>query len=220
MTQRNPIAPGQGANPRIAELHRLCNEDYAKGKQQRATPRLAPSYAAASVALAVPAIEPSDLDVAIRVGQKMLAMYGGVGHGDIFAYAQAHGGLTEALRILLRALGAEPQDNEPQAVDAPDAPRCPAAHPEDPTPCSGPAVVTVLDATDAGADGCEHHGARLLASLDGGRVYALPEAPAGSAVSVFKAADKIRPFPWHEDAPRTEPSQLSREENRQAGEGQ
>jgi hypothetical protein len=74
--------------------------------------------------------------------------------------------------------------------------------------------VTVLDATDAGADGCEHHGARLLASLDRSRVYALPEAPAGAAIRVFKAADTIRPFCWYEDAPRTEPSQLSHAENR------
>lgn len=51
--------------------------------------------------------DPSELAVAIRVGQKMLALYGTVDSGDIFAYAQAHSGLTEALRILLRAVGAE-----------------------------------------------------------------------------------------------------------------
>ncbi|MBN0043100.1 hypothetical protein JS756_03015 [Streptomyces actuosus] len=97
--------------------------------------------------------------------------------------------------------------------------RCPVAHPEDPTPCDGPAVVTVLDADNAGADGCEHHAARLLASLDGGRVYGLPHAPAGTAIRVFKAADGIRPFPWIE-ATRTRPEQLSREEIRRGGEGQ
>ncbi|MFI0789522.1 hypothetical protein ACH4Q6_28425 [Streptomyces lydicus] len=91
--------------------------------------------------------------------------------------------------------------------------RCPAAHPDDPTPCTGPVVVTVLDASNAGADGCEHHGARLLASLEGGRVYALPDAPAGAAIRVFKAADGIRPFCWV-DGPRTDPSQLSHAENR------
>lgn len=52
----------------------------------------------------------TDLAVAIRVGQRMLAAYGDVGRGDIYAYAEAHGGLTEALRILLRALDAEPAD--------------------------------------------------------------------------------------------------------------
>ena len=92
--------------------------------------------------------------------------------------------------------------------------RCPAAHPEDPTPCDGLPAVTVLDASNAGADGCEHHGARLLASLDGGRVYALPDAPAGAAIRVFKAADTTRPFCWFEDALRTEPSQLSHAESR------
>ncbi len=66
--------------------------------------------------------------------------------------------------------------------------RCPATLPPDRTPCAGPVVVTVLDATNAGADGCEHHAARLLAFLDRGRVFALPHAPAGAAHRVFKAA--------------------------------
>ncbi|MFD9774217.1 hypothetical protein ACFWXE_28380 [[Kitasatospora] papulosa] len=65
---------------------------------------------------------------------------------------------------------------------------CLAALPTDHTPCAGPAVVTVLDADNAGADGCEHHAARLLAVLDRGRVFALPHAPAGAAHRVFKAA--------------------------------
>jgi hypothetical protein len=51
--------------------------------------------------------DPDDLAVAIRVGQYMLDKYGTVDSADIFAYAQAHGGLAESLRILLRALGAE-----------------------------------------------------------------------------------------------------------------
>ncbi|MDX3555304.1 hypothetical protein PV729_26655 [Streptomyces europaeiscabiei] len=205
-----------------------------------------------------PQTEPSDLDTAIRVGQRMLAAYGDPSGYDIYAYAQAHGGLAEALRIMLRALGAEPDTKPlPSAVtelhqlcrddyassvdrraqdhrddahlieDATEAvaatmelgTRCPAAHGDDPTPCDGPAVVTVLDAQNAGAQGCEHHGARLLASLDGGRVYSLPHAPAGTAIRVFKAAHNTRPFAWIEDAPRTEPSQLSHAENRGGGEG-
>ncbi|MCZ4103842.1 hypothetical protein O3W51_48210, partial [Streptomyces sp. H39-C1] len=92
--------------------------------------------------------------------------------------------------------------------------RCAAAHHEDPTPCDGPPVVTVLDAHNNGADGCEHHGARLLASLKGARVYPLPDAPDGAATRVFKAADTTRPFPWLANAPRTEPSQRSAAENR------
>ncbi|MDX2704070.1 hypothetical protein PV350_14540 [Streptomyces sp. PA03-6a] len=93
--------------------------------------------------------------------------------------------------------------------------RCPAAHPDDPTPCTGPVVVTVLDAVNAGAHGCEHHAARLLASLTGGRVYALPDAPEGAAIHVFTAADSTRPFAWYEDAPRTRHDQLSNFENRE-----
>jgi hypothetical protein len=54
-----------------------------------------------------PCAEASDLAVAIRVGQKMLAAYGDSSGFDVFAFAQAHGGLAEALRILLRALDAE-----------------------------------------------------------------------------------------------------------------
>ncbi|MFE7446835.1 hypothetical protein ACFU7X_41005 [Streptomyces chartreusis] len=74
--------------------------------------------------------------------------------------------------------------------------RCPAAHPQDPDPCSGPAVVTILDRTNGGADGCEHHGARMLASLEGGRVYALPDAPEGAAIRTFKAAATTLPYAW------------------------
>ncbi|MGW1498579.1 hypothetical protein ACWCQW_08380 [Streptomyces mirabilis] len=66
--------------------------------------------------------------------------------------------------------------------------RCPGAHRDDPTSCDGPTVVTVLDdAANAGADGCEHHAARLLASLDGGRVNALPDAPSRAAIRVYEA---------------------------------
>src|SRR5688500_17980840 len=95
--------------------------------------------------------------------------------------------------------------------------RCPAAHGDDPTPCSGPPTVTVLDAGNAGADGCQHHAARLLASLEGGRVVSGQHHP-GAAIRVYKSAADIRPFPWIEDAPRTLPSQLSHTENHRGGE--
>ncbi|MEV0120653.1 hypothetical protein AB0I16_03710 [Streptomyces sp. NPDC050703] len=71
----------------------------------------------------------------------------------------------------------------------------------------------MLDAVGGGADACEHHGARLLASLTGARVYPLPAAPTGAAISVFTAAAGTRPFCWV-DGPRTKPSQLSDNENR------
>lgn len=54
------------------------------------------------------ATDARELAIAVHVGQEMLAAYGTVAGNDVFAYAQAHGGLVEALRILLRAVGAEP----------------------------------------------------------------------------------------------------------------
>ncbi|MEU0427899.1 hypothetical protein ABZ235_30695 [Streptomyces canus] len=175
---------GAASSARLAALHQQCDEDYAKGQAQRATAgRWLPTAAA-------PLLPPmtGELDSAITIAQKVLAAYGTV-EGGLSAYSQAHGGITEALRILLRALNAEPAPTT-------TGPRCPAAHPEDPTPCDGPPVVTVLDRSNAGANGCSHHGARMLASLNGGRVYALPDAPPGSAIAVFKAAADLQPYPW------------------------
>lgn len=86
-----PAAPA--SSPRVAELHQLARQDYAKGQQERAAiPNLFPTYAAG---VHVP--EPSDLEVAIRVGQQLLDS------DQILS-------LREALRLLLRALGAEPVD--------------------------------------------------------------------------------------------------------------
>ncbi|MGW2896819.1 hypothetical protein ACWDAO_19935 [Streptomyces sp. NPDC001212] len=160
----------------------------------------------------------SELSAAVKVARDMLAAYADVDHGDLFALNQAHGAIRESLRILLRAVDTDEKGYTLTGTPGGDQ-RCPAAHPEDPTPCRGPVVVTVLDAQNAGADGCEHHGARLLASLASGRVYPLPDAPEGAAIRVFKAADTIRPFCWLDD-PRTTPSQLSHAENRARGEGQ
>lgn len=164
---------------------------------------------------APPPALPSDLAVAAHVAQQMLTDYAGVDHGNLFALNQAHGAIRGALRILLRAVGAETGIADSGKITTGD--RCPATHSEDPTPCDGPPVVTVLDAHNGGAKGCEHHGARLLASLTGGRVYALPDAPDGAATRVFKAADSIHPYSWV-DGPRTRPEQLSHAENRARGE--
>ncbi|SFM01581.1 hypothetical protein [Streptomyces pini] len=93
--------------------------------------------------------------------------------------------------------------------------RCAAAHPEDPTPCQGPHdAVTVSDRSGGSAEGCEHHAARLLASLEGGHLA--PGSVEGAAIRVFETADRTRPYPWLTDAPRTEASQLSRAEVRAA----
>ncbi|WP_020117540.1 hypothetical protein [Streptomyces canus] len=58
------------------------------------------------------AAEPSELAAAILVGRHVLDHYGTVDSGNIFDYTQAHGGLAEALRVLLRALDAEPDEDE------------------------------------------------------------------------------------------------------------
>ncbi|MFJ3044020.1 hypothetical protein [Streptomyces tendae] len=72
-----------------------------------------PLYGAAAIAVRDQLRESSDLEVAIRVAQKMLAAYGDSSDlADIFAYAQAHGALTEALRLLLRALDAETETGQ------------------------------------------------------------------------------------------------------------
>ncbi|WP_238431852.1 hypothetical protein [Streptomyces cavernae] len=148
---------------------------------------------------------------------------------EVEGWLSAHGIIELGRYQAQGQLTAYPPEAQPtmdalaEAIDRayparPPADRCPAAHPDDPTPCDGPPVVTVLDAQTAGADGCEHHGARLLASLEGGRVYPLPDAPEGAAIRVFQAAASIRPFPWLTDAPRTESSQRSHDENRRGGE--
>lgn len=51
--------------------------------------------------------EPSDLAVAVHVARKTLAAYGDSSIFGELGYAQAHGALSESLRILLRALGVE-----------------------------------------------------------------------------------------------------------------
>ena len=103
------------------------------------------------------------------------------------------------------------QDHTPQ-----DTHRCGAVHVEDRTPCIGPRdAVTVLDAVGGAAPGCEHHGARMAASVDDVRVE--PGSVVGAATRVAAAADTLRPFCWYEDAPRTTPAQLSRAENRASG---
>ncbi len=155
-----------------------------------------PLHGAAALAVRDQLREPSALDSAVRVAREMLAAYGATDYADHAAVAQAFGATRESLRILLRALGVD--TTTPTAAPAPPAERCPAAHPDDPAPCGGPVVVTVLDRHNAGANGCEHHGARLLASIDGARVVPLPTAPEGAAIRVFKKADTLRPFTWQE----------------------
>lgn len=162
--------------------------------------------------------------VQVSDGGPAVIYIGGLAHEDYAPEevraktAELRALLDEADRMADQLLGQRALDSEKRysPVSTPVEQRCQAAHPDDPTPCSGPPTVTVLDARNAGADGCQHHAARLLASLEGGRVYGLPHATPGAAIRVFKAAADIRPFPWATDAPRTVPSQLSHAENRKA----
>jgi hypothetical protein len=95
--------------------------------------------------------------------------------------------IAELLRLCADDYASTTHLRSPGEHPAP-ARHCPAAFPTDPTPCRGPVAVTVLDSENAGADGCEYHAARLLASLDGGHVHARPDGPDGAALRVFKAA--------------------------------
>ncbi|MFD9517664.1 hypothetical protein [Streptomyces sp. NPDC059979] len=101
----------------------------------------------------------------------------------------------------------EPADQEHPVTDTA---RCTAAHPEDPTGCDdGPAdAVLILDRQQHGTDGCEHHGARLLASLTGAHAVSGPTAP-GAAIRVTKVAVGLAPFCWQEAGPRLEAAQPS-----------
>lgn len=113
------------------------------------------------------------------------------------------GRLRASVRSLLAIIDQPGTDQDPETVGAgstahpsyapvltvePAGPRCPAAHPTDRTSCPGPVAVTVLNRRSQGLDGCEHHAALLLSALDRGRVFALPGAPDGAAIRVFKAA--------------------------------
>ena len=72
--------------------------------------------------------------------------------------------------------------------------RCTAAHVLDPRPCEGaPDTVQIVDQTGGGVAACLLHGAVLLASLDGGRVYPLG-VPEGCAISVYVRARSLPPF--------------------------
>lgn len=69
----------------------------------------------ASPSIAALAACNAELEAAVRVAQRMLAAYGDSTGFDIGRYAQAHGALAESLRIVLRALGAEPDQQTARA---------------------------------------------------------------------------------------------------------
>ena len=65
-----------------------------------------PLYGVASVAVRDQLRKRSELEAAVTVAQKMLAAYSDTSTFGEFGYAQAHGALSESLRIRLRALRA------------------------------------------------------------------------------------------------------------------
>lgn len=93
MPDLSPDRHAPASSERLAQLHRLCDEDYAKGQTQRAR------AAALRGAAHDPAPDPDDLTVAIRVAQQL------IDSDQLLS-------VREALRLLLRALGAEPLDED------------------------------------------------------------------------------------------------------------
>ncbi|MGJ5897986.1 hypothetical protein ACSCBZ_39470 [Streptomyces niveiscabiei] len=74
----------------------------------------------------------SEILTAVRVAQRMLDTYGDSSGNDIYAYAEAHGALTEALRILLRAVDADHLVRRAATREAARQPGFPTAPPADP----------------------------------------------------------------------------------------
>jgi len=80
------------------------------------------------------------------------------------------------------------------------------AYEADPRPCDPDDAVRIVDRTGASVQGCLVHGAVLLASIGGGRVYPL-HGPDGSAITVYTRALSMAPFDFLTPAPRhDEPS--------------
>ncbi|MBB5869671.1 hypothetical protein F4553_003050 [Allocatelliglobosispora scoriae] len=74
---------------------------------------------------------------------------------------------------------------------------CDAQHCEDSRPCIGPAdAVTIRAAAGDASTGCVLHGAVMLASLIGARVY--PCRVNGAAIAVFELAQTLPPFAWRD----------------------
>src|SRR5690242_9451876 len=99
-------------------------------------------------------------------------------------------------QALIGMLWPDEDGDQDEPEPEPPAARCAAAHPDDPSPCGGPVVVTVLDERNHGSDGCQHHASRLLASVDRVRVYNLHDVPVGTAARVYRLAQQLQPFPW------------------------
>ncbi|WP_060880907.1 hypothetical protein [Streptomyces scabiei] len=187
--------PASSPSPRVAELLALCAADYKAGTTQRTSrqddahpvpytpapvgpnPRQPLHGQAADQIAARLRVEAPELATAIRVAQRMLATYGRPDFGDHQAVTYAHGSVTEALRILLHALNAEPEQAEPAAPEhTPVGPGCGA-----------PATVRVegYSPTAAGLHGsldlavyaCQQHATDAETTwIDGRLAYRSPSA--------------------------------------------
>lgn len=67
-------------------------------------------------------------------------------------------------------------------------PTCNAHYSNDPNPCTGPAVVTVMFNQSQGSTACEQHAIDRLATMPDAWPIALPDAPPGAAIRIFQAA--------------------------------
>jgi hypothetical protein len=108
MTDLSPRPETRASSP-IATLHDLCRADYQRTAARRSLDHLDTGVrVVADSATQRQPDAPSDLAVAIRLAQLTLASTATADHDDPTAATRANGSLRESLRILLRALNAEP----------------------------------------------------------------------------------------------------------------
>jgi hypothetical protein len=72
-----------------------------------------------------------------------------------------------------------------------DEARCQAAHQDDPRPCEGPHDAVIIQ-VDTKVSACVLHGAVMLASIKGAKVY--PGSVESSAIEAFNRAQSMKPF--------------------------
>jgi hypothetical protein len=145
--------PERAATSRVAELNELCRQDYLRGEAERA------AEARTHPSALPPAHEPTTLGIAIRAAQQLLT-------------SDQVPALREALRLLLRALNAEPATTRPAS-----APPAVLASPAGPG-CGAPATVCI--------EGYSPRDGRAHGSLDHA-VYACAEhAPLRRALRLHR----------------------------------
>lgn len=94
-------------------------DHFPGAKTPASSPVREPLYGAAADRIRDQLREPAQLTVAISVAEKILDTYSDTTGWDIYAYARACGGMGEALRILLRAVGADARRIPPATAGRP-----------------------------------------------------------------------------------------------------